>query len=332
MTRSAWPDDPFAEEDEAPIPSRSSYTSWAANPFATLPLDATAHVFGQAGLITRQQAMAAGMSRATLDGLVRRKRWRRVLPTVYLARPVEFDTERRIRAVQLWAGPTSVIAGEAALFWQGRNSERLRVVEVAVSPDRRLDEPAGVKIRRPRLCREDVRLQKGVRVLTVARAVVDLLAIAGAPLLDEVLQRRWATIDEINAACERCGPVKGATARNAIVRAAATGGHSEGERELHRNLRRAGITGWTANAPVMLNGVLRFADVAFEAIKLAIEVDGFAFHSDQRTFQRDRERQNHFVIDGWTVLRFTWWQLVNEPDAVIAQIRQAIDRLSRQGV
>ena len=47
-------------------------------------------------------------------------------------------------------------------------------------------------------------------------------------------------------------------------------------------------------------------DVAFREQRIAIEVDGFAYHSDRARFQRDRSRQNLLVGLGWTVLRFTW--------------------------
>lgn len=61
--------------------------------------------------------------------------------------------------------------------------------------------------------------------------------------------------------------------------------------------------------------------------KLAIEVDGYAYHSSPEAFQRDRERQNQLVALGWTVLRFTWHDVVHRPAAVAATIRDAINRL-----
>lgn len=85
-------------------------------------------------------------------------------------------------------------------------------------------------------------------------------------------------------------------------------------------LRDAGIAGWVANYPI---GGYR-VDVAFPAAKVAIEVDGWAFHSSQVDFQNDRERQNNIALSGWHVLRFTWLDLVEYPQRVLAQIRSAI--------
>jgi very-short-patch-repair endonuclease len=45
-------------------------------------------------------------------------------------------------------------------------------------------------------------------------------------------------------------------------------------------------------------------------------------------FQRDRRRQNRLIAAGWTVLRFTWWDLTERPDDVLAQIRAAVARLA----
>ena len=57
---------------------------------------------------------------------------------------------------------------------------------------------------------------------------------------------------------------------------------------------------------------------------VAIEIDGWAFHSDADTFRKDRARQNAIVLAGWTVLRFTWHDLTVRPSEVVADIRAAL--------
>lgn len=69
-------------------------------------------------------------------------------------------------------------------------------------------------------------------------------------------------------------------------------------------------------------------DACYPDIKLAIEVDGFEHHSTPQAFQRDRTRQNELVAIGWTVLRFTWHDVVKRPAHVAKMIEQAIARLS----
>ncbi len=67
-------------------------------------------------------------------------------------------------------------------------------------------------------------------------------------------------------------------------------------------------------------------DVAFEARRLAVEVDGWAWHCDVDRFAHDRRRQNALVLAGWTVLRFTWHDLMSRPKEVVAEIRAALRR------
>ena len=112
----------------------------------------------------------------------------------------------------------------------------------------------------------------------------------------------------------------GSPAARRLLQAASDGARSEAERLLVKLLRAAGITGWRTNYPVGGYEV----DVAFPRQKVAIEADGWAFHSDQEVFQDDRERQNNIALLGWQVLRFTWLDLTEYPQRVIAEIRFAI--------
>ena len=104
------------------------------------------------------------------------------------------------------------------------------------------------------------------------------------------------------------------------MQAASDGARSEAERLLVKLLREAGVAGWHTNYPI---GPYK-ADVAFPGPKIVIEVDGWAFHSDQEDFQNDRKRQNYIALMGWQVLRFTWLDLVEYPARVISEVRAAI--------
>ena len=102
------------------------------------------------------------------------------------------------------------------------------------------------------------------------------------------------------------------------------GAAAESERMLHRPLRQAGLRDWKPNFPVWTGGELvGVVDVAFPAKKIAIEVDGWAYHSDVDRFRRDRARQNDLIMLGWTVLRFTWADLVERPWYVRAMVSRA---------
>jgi hypothetical protein len=42
----------------------------------------------------------------------------------------------------------------------------------------------------------------------------------------------------------------------------------------------------------------------------------------------DRWRQNLLILDGWCVLRFTWTMIEEQPEKVIAMVREAIEMLT----
>jgi very-short-patch-repair endonuclease len=106
------------------------------------------------------------------------------------------------------------------------------------------------------------------------------------------------------------------------------GDHSELETALARVVRTYELPTPTLQHEVWHAGrCLGTVDAAYPALKLAIEVDGYEFHSSPEAFQRDRTRQNHLVNLGWTVLRFTWHDVVKEPAMVASLIRDAIRRL-----
>jgi very-short-patch-repair endonuclease len=65
-------------------------------------------------------------------------------------------------------------------------------------------------------------------------------------------------------------------------------------------------------------------DFAYPEIKLAIEVDGFEKHGTPRAMAKDFVRQNGLVPYGWPVLRFTWRQVVREPEMVARTVAAAL--------
>ena len=80
--------------------------------------------------------------------------------------------------------------------------------------------------------------------------------------------------------------------------------------------------------PLLVAGrVVAVLDIAFPLVLLAIEIDGWAWHSDPERFQDDRRRQNALVAAGWTVLRFTWADLIERPEQVVATVVRTLTRL-----
>ena len=55
-----------------------------------------------------------------------------------------------------------------------------------------------------------------------------------------------------------------------------------------------------------------------------VEVDGYAFHSTRRSFERDRRRDAELTSRGYRVIRLTWRQITAEPEVVIAQLAPSL--------
>lgn len=75
----------------------------------------------------------------------------------------------------------------------------------------------------------------------------------------------------------------------------------------------------------------RFLDFAFlrQSLKLAIEIDGFGPHfSDisRSQFSDQLIRQNHLILDGWKVLRFSYDDVNSRPRMCEQMLQQCIGR------
>jgi very-short-patch-repair endonuclease len=64
-------------------------------------------------------------------------------------------------------------------------------------------------------------------------------------------------------------------------------------------------------------------DYAYPEWRLAIELDG-GVHKASTVFQRDRTKQNFLVLQGWTVLRFTWHDVTLRPNEVASAVLTAL--------
>ncbi|MGS0687200.1 DUF559 domain-containing protein [Nakamurella sp. GG22] len=285
---------------------------------------------GQQGVIRRDQALAAGLSRARIDDLVRRRKWTRLLPSVYGVAANPADPAVRLRATWLWAGDASAISGSAAAWWWGLTATPPTIITVIVTPPARRSDRRGITVVRGTVDPRDADFRNWVRVTTVPRTCLDLARQGEADRLEAALRQRKADPPRLTQSLERGRGRRGQALARLAVSDVSTNPWAFSERVLHRHLVEAGVQGWTANPPVRLRGGVRHPDVAVEDLKLAIEMDGREFHGDAAAFETDRARHNEFVEAGWTVLHFTWKQLANHPQNVISTILTTITALRRR--
>ena len=245
---------------------------------------------------------------------------------MYLTAEHEHTVEAWVRSAALWAGDRATVSGVAAAWWHGLWSDPTSIVEVTIPKRRRVRALAGMRIRRRDLDWRDRLNTRHLWVtelaLTVLEAAVEL-GERGPALLDRALQRRVQFSTLHRAHCRNFGR-RGSKTAGALLVAAADRAASQAERLTIGLLRSAGLTGWVRGH--WFGGYE--LDFAFPEQRIAIEVDGWAWHVDVEQFRRDRRKQNELVLAGWTVLRFSWHDLTQRPTAVVAEIRAALASLS----
>ena len=187
----------------------------------------------------------------------------------------------------------------------------------------------GVRVHRVPLSDADIELLDGIPVTRLDRTIIDCLLTLpeqlGRALLVDALRRRMVDRPTLRRALTRVGRRHGVARARSVLADVAGVPHSEMEVRVHRILRAAGIHGWEANARIDdAMGLVGFVDLLFGAHRLVVELDGRAYHSDPASFQRDRERQNRLMMLGYTVLRFTWDDVVNRPAELVAQVQAAL--------
>jgi very-short-patch-repair endonuclease len=278
----------------------------------------------QSGVISRGQARAAGLSEDAVDRRVARGCWKRLHPGVYLAADHPYSDEVRLHAAVLWAGKDAVAHGRSAAWWHRLGPGLPAEVEVTVRRARNPGAQPGVLVRRRDLPYQDLIAVRDMWVTDVALTVLEaavLLGSEGPELLDRALQHRVKFLAVYRAHCRNQGR-RGSAQASRLLAVAADRGATHAGRLLVTLFRSAGITGWELDYSVQ--GYL--IDVVFPLQRVAIEVDGWAWHVNADRFFADRCRRDALENLRWAVLRFTWHDLVGRADEVVEQVRAALAR------
>ncbi|MBW0093259.1 type IV toxin-antitoxin system AbiEi family antitoxin domain-containing protein [Pseudonocardia sp. KRD-184] len=261
----------------------------------------------QAGVLSRDQALRAGLPPAAVDHLVRRRRWTSLHPQVYLAAGHRHGDEAAVRAAVLWAGDDAVLTGRAAAWWHGIVDDPPPAVRVAVPPHRTPRSRPTVDVRRRALHPDDVTVLRGLRITAEPLTVLDTAVELGDGFLDHALQRvvRFPAVHA--AQCRNPGSARAGQ----LLAAAADRSAPVAEDLLLRVLRASGTTGWRA---------VPAAGVVFPEARVAVAVDGWAWRADPGA----GERRSDALAPGWTLLRWTFHDLVERPGTVLAGIAAAV--------
>jgi hypothetical protein len=306
-----------------------------------------ARIAGQGGLVTRAQALAAGLTERAIEWRLAKGRWARVHPGVYLTTPGRNDWEMRALAALLHAGPGSALFGRSSGHVWGLCPEQ-ETIEVVLPAARRVRPADGVAIRRSRHVPERVHptewphrvraehtvfdMSQGATfdraVSLVARAIG--LGIASAASLRTALDHRRGQT--------HAGPLREALAEVAV------GTESPAELRYVRDVECAhGLPSGTRQAPfgtarpgqerpaggrrfpvagdsrrddrlVLARGTpvagVGWRDIEYEGGDLVVEVDGRLGHEGWRARQREGRRDRKAAVAGRLTIRCYWPDLV----------------------
>lgn len=275
----------------------------------------------QHGLVERTQL---DLSDGTITTWVGAKRLERVQPAVYRVAGAPVTREQTLLAACLAAGPGCAVSHRAAAHEWGLG-DFPDLVEI-VTPRPQWPRLRGVRVHRSTDLRAwHVTQRHGIPTTKPLRTLVDLGQVARWAVpdgLERGLTNRLFSMAAADAALDEFSR-KGRTGigifRRVVDERALGRGIPDGllEPRMARLLRNHDLPTPTFQH-VVAPGL--WVDFAYVPQRIAIEVDGHAVHGTPTAFGADLERQNRLVLLGWTVLRFTWWQVVKQPEKVAATV------------
>lgn len=270
----------------------------------------------QWGVVTRAQLVAAGVSEAAVEKQVTRGTLRRLHRGVYAVGSAPLRDEGVWLAAVLACGPHAALSHTTAeRLWGMRTPRDDTALHVTLTASRA--RPPGLVLHRPRyLTRADVTVQRGVRVTTPARTVIDCAGTLTYRQL-RTLADDGVRLDAnaIRRAQERAPKHPGA---GNVARLLGDEVHTRSalERAFRRLCRAAALPMPLFNVKVL--GKER--DAVWSTHRLVVEVDGGAFHAPKPAREADYERDADLVVAGWRVVRFSYGQVIYEPAAVAARL------------
>jgi hypothetical protein len=285
------------------------------------------------GVITRQQAINLGAGDRLTGQLVRAGVWRRVHPGVFVLAGTAGGHATAVRAALAALGPEAVASHQSAAWLAGIADRPPGLVHVTVFDDRRRRLP-GVRVHRCNQWHPGQAFQ-GVRCSSPARILIDVGGVLSgaslASMLDRALSLGLVRITDLDAATQAGSRARGAAAlRRCLHELGHIGAPKPSvlESRMARLFIRYRLPRPHAEVVWGQRPMYRI-DFAYPGIKLAVEVYGYAWHHSPDQLAHDLARHRRLVSQGWTVLPYTWRQVVDDPDGVAAEILAAHRRLSR---
>jgi hypothetical protein len=286
------------------------------------------------GVFTRADAVRLGVTTAAIDKRLSLGLYRRLDPAVYTIAGSPQTIQQRLTSLVLSFPEIAAISHQTAAELWGLTSRGFRTIEVVTTRWDRVRRP-GVKVHESLdLLPADVVEQGGIPVTSPVRTVVDVGASnkwVVESALEQGIRNGLFTLHEVQAFVDRVARRgrRGVGVIRPLVEArrrwdSAT--ESALEDLFRRVVADVGIPD-ACEQYVVMDDRDRFvcrADFAYPDAGVLIELDSEAHHLDRMAFRRDRSKQNGAAVLGWTVLRYTWWDLKDNPGRVVADLRSLL--------
>jgi very-short-patch-repair endonuclease len=285
------------------------------------------------GILSSDDLYECGLTHSGIDRRAGTGRLVRVYHGIYRLPGTPYTWRQALWAAKKWGGADAVLSHRTGLLLLGLAGATDRVVEMTVtrkikSPDRRL--------LLHYTCRDpfaDAIEVNGLPVTSAGRTVLDSAAVAYKwqveAALDDALRRKLITVEDMWRILAKSGGRgrKGSALLRALLEQRIDGrarSHSRLEIKLDGVLRNSAVPPYFRQFEVMTrSGTPADVDFAWPEAKLAVEVDGYRWHSGRQQWQSDMERQNALAKVGWLVLRFSWYDVTNRPEYVVRTILEA---------
>ncbi len=272
----------------------------------------------QNGVISRPQALRAGVSPDVIKFRVSRGRWRQIHPGVYATFTGPSGRSARLWAAVLSAGSGTVLSHETAAELHGLTDKAAGTIHVTVPWQRKVIAVPDVSIHRSRHSEELAQGHAYPPRTKIDETVLDLTQAART--FDDVCA--WVTrafardlTDEerLRTAMGNRAKLRWRADLHEFIAAAAGGGHSVLEFRYDRDVERAhglpkpSLQAWFAGA----DGHRGRRDRVYEEYGVVIELDGKLGHQAEDQW-KDKARDNAAAAAGKQSLRYGWthvkWQ------------------------
>lgn len=268
---------------------------------------------------TLDEAREEGLTRARLRGAG----WRRIARGLYVWNGLPPDPMLEIQAALKRLPPGSAFSGLTAAWLHGIDVSP-SPVEATVPLEAGVSSRAGMLIHRSALSQADVHQVRGMPATSILRTLADVssrLSLSEAVVVvDAALNGRLVRLRELRCWIESHAQRSGIRRLRRVAELAEPAAESPMESRLRLLLVLAGLPRPAAQVAIHdhTGKFVGRPDLYYARPHLGIEYDG-AIH--RSSLAEDNRRQNLLLNAGVRLLRFTAVDVMQRPQAVVAQVR-----------